>query len=163
MQKHRGTTLTMRLHTVRSYNFRKTVSEKTLVLMVATFAIVGCTSQPSTYADKSTPNQRDIEATGAAATEAARSNSSQNSDIKIESNVTTGKTMKTSQKEAIDYRQLPGVCCAYNADGTRDHKREHEIYIDKQYAKQQRERGETYGGSASQRASTEFDRRAKHK
>lgn len=94
----------MRLHTARCYNFRKTVNEKTLILMVAMLPIVGCTSQPSTYADKSTPNQRGIEATGAAATEAAQSNSSRNSDIKVESNVTTGETMKMSQNEAVNYR-----------------------------------------------------------
>ena len=132
------------------------------VLIVILVSAIGCASQPSSYVDKSTPEQRNIEATGAAAVEAARSNSSTN--VNIESNVPLVSGVKVSSNQSgTYYSQLPSICCAYHPDGSRNHQREHEIYVEKQYAKQQRERGNTYGGYATQRASSQFDWRLKQK
>lgn len=54
---------------------------KVIVAAVAMVLSTGCASQSSVYVDRSTPEQRDVRATGAAAVEAARSNSSQNVNI----------------------------------------------------------------------------------
>lgn len=123
---------------------------------------VGCASQPSTYTDKSTPDQRNIEATGAAATEAARSNRSQNTDINVDSNVPLVQGTRVSYN-GNDYSQLPGICCAYYPDGTRNYQREHEIYVEKQYAKQNRGRGNSHGDYARRRFNTRFDQELQRK
>lgn len=47
-------------------------------LLILTFCTTGCAYQPSTYIDKSTITQKNIEATGQAAVEAAKSNTSHN-------------------------------------------------------------------------------------
>ena len=111
---------------------------KKISIAFALLLTVGCSTQPSTYTDKSTPDQRNIEATGAAATEAARSNSSRNTDTNINSNVPLVRGMQVSYNGSDkDYSALPGVCCAYYPDGSRNYRREHEIYIEKEYSRMQ--------------------------
>lgn len=139
---------------------------KQSIITIALLLSVGCASQPSTYTDKSTPERRDIQATGAAATEAARSNSSTNADLK--QNHSSGNNMRGLNLSSVndsntDYRQLPGVCCAYYPDGSRNYQREHDLYVQKQYGRIQRERGNTYSGYASQQWKRGFDRKVERK
>jgi hypothetical protein len=129
---------------------------KQSIITIALLLSVGCASQPSTYTDKSTPERRDIQATGAAATEAARSNRSTNADIR-------GVHLSSVNDSNTDYRQLPGVCCAYYPDGSRNYQREHDLYVQKQYGRIQRERGNTYSGYASQQWKRGFDRKVERK
>lgn len=135
---------------------------KQIIAIIALASTVGCASQPSTYTDKSTPDRRDIEATGAAATEAARSNSSQNVDVNSNVPLVRG-TSVSYNGGGTDYSQLPGICCAYHPDGTRNYKREHDLYIERQYSRIQREQRNTYSGYASQRWSRELDTRIERK
>jgi len=129
-------------------------------IAIAMLLTIGCSTQPSTYVDNSTADQRDIQATGAAATAAAHSNNSKNVDIEVNSNV---PLVRGTNVSSLNYQELPGVCCAYNSDGTRNYEREHEIYIQKQYGRIQRDRRNTYSGYASQRAKQNFKNKMERK
>jgi len=97
---------------------------KTLFAVSAIILATGCATQPSTYTDKSTPDQRNIEATGAAATEAARSNSSQNANIKAEGMQLTQVSQPQGRTFRIDNR---GFTYVYFPDGSRDFDMEREL------------------------------------
>lgn len=130
---------------------------KQSIITIALLLSVGCASQPSTYTDRSTPERRDVQATGSAATEAARSNRSTNADIR-------GVHLSSvSNSNNTDYSQLPGICCAYYPDGSRNYQREHDLYVQKQYSRIQRERGSTYSGYATQQWKRGFDRKMERK
>ena len=113
---------------------------KYLVAILALSSMIGCASQPSTYEDKSTPDQRDIKATGQAATEAARSNKSNNADIKVQG-TTTG--------DFVVYR-----------NGKRDHRAELRLM---QQSMHNRNGRLSVGEYAGNRISREFDHRIKRK
>lgn len=110
---------------------------KVLKMTVAAVAVAlstGCAVQPSTYEDRSTPGERNIRATGAAAVEAAKSNRSTNANI--ESNGGVGFTV-------------------YDANGNRDRSAE---------AALRRQRlNDSYSDYTRRRLSNEFDWRMKRK
>lgn len=127
---------------------------KYLVAVLALSTMVGCASQPSTYEDSSTPEQRSIKATGQAATEAARHNNS--------SHVGSYNTSVYSQKHnltSIDQYDINnGRYVIYGKDGERDHRAELRLLqADKQHKKS------GYGDYASDRMNDEFDYRLKRK
>lgn len=126
---------------------------KYLLAIFALSSMIGCASQPSTYEDRSTPEQRDIKATGQAATEAARHNNS--------SHVGSYNARTTTQHQLTGLDQYDisnGRYVIYGQDGKRDHRAELRLLqADKQYKKP------GYGDYASDRMSNEFDYRLKRK
>jgi hypothetical protein len=111
---------------------------KTYFLTTLCFSLcAGCATQPSTYEDTSTKEQRNIKATGSAATEAARSNTSRHSQID-------------------QYDLQNGRYVVIGPDGKRDHRAELRLL---QQNAQYRKPG--YGEYASDRFSQEFDYRLK--
>ena len=122
---------------------------KHLIAALTLLSSVGCASHPSTYTDLSTPDQRNIQATGQAATEAARSNQSINADIEVRG----GSNLTTSTGNGQYDRRL------YNADGTRNRAAERALFQSNSY---QRSRGNrSYTDYTRQRASSKFDNRMK--
>jgi hypothetical protein len=107
---------------------------KIIVAAVAVSLSTACASHPSVYEDRSTSAQRDIRATGAAAVEAAKSNTSQNADIKA--------------SRGVSYT-------VYDSEGRRDYAAEARLRRDRLNG--------TYSGYAAERFSQEFDWRMKHK
>ena len=129
---------------------------KQIIAALALLATVGCATQPSTYTDLSTPDQRNIQATGQAATEAARSNRSTNADVEVRGNGNISLPMSTQQANDPRYdRQL------YNADGTRNRAAERAYFM--QNANSRSRQGNTYGDYTAQRARSQFDWRMKRK
>jgi hypothetical protein len=127
-----------------------------LTIAIALSAVVGCSVQPANYVDNSTPEKRSIVATGSAATAAAWSNSSNNTNIKMASN--------TPAIVAItNYQELPGVCCSYYPNGNRNYQREHEHYIENQYGRLQRGRRQGYVGYAAERFKRQADYKIRRK
>jgi hypothetical protein len=123
---------------------------KTHLLTLLCFSLcVGCATQPSTYEDTSTKDQRNIKATGSAATEAAKSNTSRHSQTE---SATTG--LKLSHIEQYDLQN--GRYVVIGPDGKRDHRAELRLL---QQNAQYRKPG--YGEYASDRFSREFDYRLK--
>ena len=107
---------------------------KAVFAITAFIITTGCASQPSTYKDTSTPEQRNIEATGQAATEAARSNTSNNADAKIDVQRTDNSPMTISAAPTSSYRVEeypsntgPGVEYRVYRDGRRDFDMEFEL------------------------------------
>lgn len=96
---------------------------------------VGCASQPSVYEDKSTANQRNITATGAAAVEAAKSNNSSNVNVKAE--------------------VKPNGYIVYDSNGQRDHRAELMLLQKSKQYKQP-----SYSNFAATEFKREFNRRA---
>jgi hypothetical protein len=127
---------------------------KYLLAIFALSSMIGCASQPSTYEDKSTPDQRDIKATGQAATEAARSNSSRNGNIQT----TTHTPIKVSHIDNYDMQN--GRYVVYGPDGKRDHRAELRLLRDRQNSRNGRG---NYGEYTSNVAGREFDHRMKRK
>ena len=127
-----------------------------LTIAIALSTAVGCSIQPSNYVDNSTPEKRSIAASGQAATAAAWSNSSNNTNIKVAANTPTIVAV-------TNYQELPGVCCAYYPDGSRNYEREHEIYITKQYGRIQRGRKQGYVGYAAERFKRQSDYKIRRK
>ena len=127
---------------------------KYLVAILALSSMIGCASQPSTYEDRSTPEQRDIKATGQAATEAARSNSSKNADIKMDGLQVSHNSHQ--QQNVNQHRYI-----VYRPDGTRDHRAELRLM---QQSMQNNNNGRgNYGTYTQTRAAREFDHRLKRK
>ena len=90
---------------------------QSLVLALSIVITTGCVTQPSTYEDRSTAEQRDIHATGAAAVEAARSNRSHNH-------------LQPVTEEVIEYtiiEQPNGDFMIVDQNGKRDHRAEMRI------------------------------------
>lgn len=111
-----------------------------LLLILALSSCVACASQPSTYEDRSTPEQRDVTATGMAAVEAARSNKSTNADIKVEG-TTTG--------DFVVYR-----------NGKRDHRAELKLMQQSMHNRNGRQSVREYTNNRWER---EWDHRVKRK
>jgi len=93
---------------------------KSLIVAGMLLATVGCASQPSTYTDTSTPAQRNVEATGAAATEAARSNRSTNGDVEMRGVSVSQINLSGLPK----YDSRTGRRIIYDQNGNRDHRAE---------------------------------------
>jgi len=126
---------------------------KYLVAILALSSMIGCASQPSTYEDRSTPDQRDIKATGQAATEAARSNSSKNADVEI-------RGTQVSHNAHVDsHPNDEYTFIVYRPDGTRDHRAELRL---RQQAMNNRF-SEGIGTYTKNTASREWDRRMRRK
>ena len=121
------------------------------VLILST--CVGCASQPSTYVDWSTPDQRDIKATGQAATEAARSNSSKNADVKVQG------TQISQNTHAVSHPNDEYTFIVYRPDGSRDHRAELRL---RQQAMNNRF-SEGIGTYTKNQTSREWDRRMRRK
>ena len=118
------------------------------VLMLST--CVGCASQPSTYEDRSTSDQRDIKATGQAATEAARSNKSNNADIKVQgTNTSNVKVQGTTTGDIVVYR-----------NGKRDHRAELRMMQRQMHNRNGRQ---SVGEYTENRFDREWDHRIKRK
>jgi len=81
-----------------------------IILLSLMLTTVGCASQPSNYSDTSTHEQRNVQATGRAATEAAKSNTSTNADVRQDVKVT----------QPVN----PHGFIVYDANGKRDHRAE---------------------------------------
>lgn len=81
---------------------------KQLIAICSIVLVTGCATQPSTYVDRSTPDKRDIEATGRAAVEAAKSNTSNNVDVE---GVQVGHTHTPGvwDGKTVDSRGMPIV------------------------------------------------------
>lgn len=130
---------------------------KKILIATALLAMVGCASpyKNASYTDKSTPDERNIEATGAAAVEAARANRSTNVS-------STGRNVKTEQPIVYtpldQYDMSNGRRVVYKPNGERDHRAELRLL---QLEKQHQKPG--YGDYASDRMSDEFDYRMKRK
>jgi hypothetical protein len=90
--------------------------KRVLLTSLILIPLYGCSTQPSTYNDTSTPGQRNIQATGQAATEAARSNRSTNGDIEVRSNI----PLTHAGQQAVNESGYT----VYNPDGTRNHRAE---------------------------------------
>jgi hypothetical protein len=127
---------------------------KYLLAVLALSSMIGCASQPSTYEDNSTPDKRDIKATGQAATEAARSNSSRNGNIQT----TTHTPIKVSHIDTYDMQN--GRYVVYGPNGKRDHRAELRLLRDRQNSRNGRGH---YGEYTSNQMSREFDHRMKRK
>lgn len=89
-----------------------------IIIIISNF--MGCASQPSTYTDTSTPAQRNVEATGAAATEAARSNRSTNGDVEMRGVSVSQINLSGLPK----YDSRTGRRIIYDQNGNRDHRAE---------------------------------------
>ena len=107
-----------------------------------------CVTQPSSYVDQSSAGQRDIEATGAAAVEAAKSNKS---DLSV--------TQQSMQQARHDLARgtTTGNYVVYR-NGERDHRAELRLMQD---AMQYKKPG--YGSYASEKWKREFDYRMKRR
>ena len=125
---------------------------KYLFAVLALSTCVGCASQPSTYEDRSTPEQRDIKATGQAATEAARSNTSRNGNIQ------TGVPIKLSHIDQYDIQN--GRYVVIGPDGKRDHRAELRMMQQNMHNRNGRQGIGTY---TQNRMSREWDHRIKRK
>jgi len=114
---------------------------------------IGCASpyQNASYTDKSTPEQRDIEASGAAAVEAARSNRSTNGNI--QTNVQPAVKLSANDQYDIDN----GRYVVYH-NGKRDHRAELRLL---QQKSQYQRKG--YGSYANDRFKRQFDYKMKRK
>jgi hypothetical protein len=95
--------------------------KKAILLTLVLAPLVGCATQPSTYVDMSTADQRDVRATGAAAVAAAHSNTSKNVNV-----LETGSgNIRTSNGTIVKGNENPNLpYTIYKADGTRDHRAE---------------------------------------
>lgn len=122
---------------------------KKLLIAIALLSTVGCASQPSTYTDKSTPDQRNIEATGRAATEAARSNTSRNASV------TTPVHMSSNDRYDLEN----GRYVVYK-NGKRDHRSELKLL---QKSMHNRNGRQSLGDYTSNRMSREWDHRIRRK
>jgi hypothetical protein len=136
---------------------------KALFAVSAIVLATGCATQPSTYTDTSTPDQRNIQATGAAATEAARSNSSQNANIKTEGLQLT----QVSQPQSRTFKYMPhGNIYVYFPDGSRDFDMERElIYAEdrNKYNYRQRQHDNSYTGYYVDEFKRRADVKIRHK
>ena len=119
---------------------------KYLIAILAMSTCVGCASQPSTYEDRSTPEQRDVSATGMAAVEAARSNRSTNADIKIEG---SANVQGTTTGDIVVYR-----------NGKRDHRAELRMMQQQMHNRNGRQ---SVGEYTENRFDREWDHRVKRK
>ena len=126
---------------------------KQFLFVLALLPMVGCTTYAnSTYTDKSTKDTRHIEATGAAAVQAAKSNTSQNADVRVEG-------MKISHNSHQEQIPTSGRYVVFGPDGKRDHRAELRLL---QQQKQYKPYG-NYGDYTSQQAKRQFDHRMKRK
>ena len=125
---------------------------KYLIAILALSSMIGCASQPSTYEDKSTPEQRDIKATGQAATEAARSNTSRNGNIQ------TGVPIKLSHIDQYDIQT--GRYVVIGPNGKRDHRAELRMMQTNMHNRNGRQGVGTY---TRNQMSREWDHRIKRK
>jgi hypothetical protein len=125
---------------------------KHLIFLALLSTMIGCASQPSTYEDTSTPEQRNIKATGQAATEAARSNSSRHGDIKT----TSTAPIKLSSNAKYDLEN--GRYVVLRPDGSRDHRAELRLLQERsQYNRS------GYGSYTRDRWKRQFDYKMKRK
>lgn len=126
---------------------------KHLIFLALLSTMIGCASQPSTYEDKSTPEQRDITATGQAATEAARSNRSTNTNVQANA----GRQIELTD---IDRYDLANGRYVIYKDGKRDHRAELRMM---QQQSQQNGRRSRYGEWASDNFRRKYDYQLKRK
>lgn len=113
--------------------------KKMIAVAIMILSTSACAVQPSTYEDNSTPDQRNIKATGAAATEAARSNRSTNADVR---NATVSH---------VTVPVNPHGYIVYDSNGNRDHRAELRLLQEKSQYKRP-----TYTEYYKQRVSQEF-------
>jgi hypothetical protein len=132
---------------------------KQFAFILMLLPMVGCTTYAnSTYKDNSTADQRQIEATGAAAVEAAKSNTDKNADIDIK-----GLQVSHNTHHQADVTMPParGRYVVFGPDGKRDHRAELRLLGDYQ-RKKNNGRG-NYGEYTKNRVDREFDHRLKRK
>jgi len=128
---------------------------KQFAFILMLLPMVGCTTYAnSTYKDTSTADQRQIEATGAAAVEAAKSNTDKN--VKVEGLQVSSNTYDTGRMIPTANRYI-----VFGPDGTRDHRAE--LKLLSEYQKKKNNGRGNYGEYTSTRASREFDHRMKRK
>jgi len=128
---------------------------KQFAFILMLLPMVGCTTYAnSTYKDTSTADQRQIEATGAAAVEAAKSNTDKN--VKVEGLQVSSNTYHTGNMIPTGNRYV-----VFGPDGKRDHRAELKLLSD--YQKKKNNGRGNYGEYTSTRASREFDHRLKRK
>ena len=113
-----------------------------IAAVLMSVASVGCATTPSTYTDTSTPDQKNIQATGMAAVEAARSNRNV-----TQVNFVPGQWDGTS----VDHLGNPII---YDANGRIDHRAS---------IRYQQRRDQYKQPSISQWAGREFKREADYK
>lgn len=128
---------------------------KKFLLVVALLPMFGCTTYAnSTYKDTSTADRRDIEATGAAAVEAAKSNTDKKMDIRglqISHNTHHDDvTMTTGKHHYI----------VFGPDGKRDHRAELRLM---QQSMHNRNGRQGVGEYTRNRFDREWDHRVKRK
>lgn len=129
---------------------------KKFLLVVALLPMFGCTTYAnSSYKDNSTADRRDIEATGAAAVEAAKSNTDKNIDIsglQVSHNTQhqAGVTMTTGQHRYV----------VFGPDGKRDHRAELRLM---QQSMHNRNGRQSVGEYTQNRFDREWDHRVKRK
>ena len=129
---------------------------KKFLFILMMLPMVGCsTYSNSTYKDNSTADRRDIEATGAAAVEAAKSNTDKNVDIK-------GLQVSHNTHHQADVTMTTGKhrYVVFGPDGKRDHRAELRLM---QQSMHNRNGRQSVGEYTQNRLDREWDHRVKRK
>lgn len=130
---------------------------KQFAFILMLLPMVGCTTYSnSTYKDNSTADRRDIEATGAAAVEAAKSNTDKNADIDIKGLQVSHNT----HHQADVTMATSGRYVVFGPDGKRDHRAELKLLQNSMHNRNGRQ---GFGEYTKNRADREFDHRLKRK
>lgn len=130
---------------------------KQLLFILMMLPMIGCTTYAnSTYKDNSTADRRDIEATGAAAVEAAKSNTDKN--VKVEGLQVSQLDPRHSSVQMNTGGKHRYV--VFGPNGERDHRAELRLM---QQSMHNRNGRQSFGEYTSNRASREFDHRMKRK
>ena len=134
---------------------------KNFAFILMLLPMVGCSTYAnSTYKDNSTADRRDIEATGAAAVEAAKSNTDKNADIDIRGLQVSHNTHHQNMGNPNIQMPTAGRYVVFGPDGKRDHRAELRLLQNSMHNRNGRQGFGEYTGN---RMSREFDHRMKRK
>jgi hypothetical protein len=134
---------------------------KQFAFILMLLPMVGCSTYAnSTYKDNSTADQRAIEATGAAAIEAAKSNTDKNADIDIKGLQVSHNTHHNQIGNPNIQMPTAGRYVVFGPNGKRDHRAELKLLQNSMHNRNGRQ---GFGEYTRNRADREFDHRMKRK